>query len=192
MPDFPDPRSRRRIALPLLLAAALAAAGGCASGQEDQQRADRPRPDQPDRTRTHSGADGQSTTKAQAPNLPVRFAATPGLAVSPAAKAQLLASAKRFAVSLTRWLYGDRDSLTVAGVTATVRRRLDTAPPFIPDDQRNTSQGRMQMLEVALQAARSGIVTVTINDLRTSYRVPANFERRGGRWLIVSLGEEGD
>jgi len=181
-------QSRRRVALPLLLAAALAAAGGCATGQEDQQGGDRPQPDQPDQTRTSSGADRQPTGKARTPHLPVRFAATPGLAVSPVAKAQLLASAKRFAVSLTRWLYGDRDRLTVAGVSARVRRGLHTQPPFIPDDQRNTGQGRVQTLEVALQTARSGIVTVTINDLRTSYRVPAGFERRGGRWLIVNLG----
>ena len=178
-------QSRRRVALPLLLASALVGAAGCATGQEDQQRADRPGPD---RTRTHSGAGRQSTSKAPTPNLPVRFVATPGIAVSPAAKAQLLASAKRFAVSLTRWLYGDRDRLTVAGVSARVRRGLHTQPPFIPDDQRNTGQGRVQTLEVALQTARSGIVTVTINDLRTSYRVPAGFERRGGRWLIVNLG----
>jgi hypothetical protein len=45
----------------------------------------------------------------------------------------------------------------------------------------------VQLLELALQTERSGVVTVTINDLRTSYRVPAALELRGGRWQIVHL-----
>ena len=68
-----------------------------------------------------------------------------------------------------------------------MRRELATAPPYIPPDQRGTGEGRVQLLELALQTGRSGIVTVTINDPRTSYPIPAALELRAGRWQIVHL-----
>jgi hypothetical protein len=68
-----------------------------------------------------------------------------------------------------------------------VRRELASSPPYIRPDQRGTGEGRVQLVELAVQTERSGIVTVTINDLRTSYRIPAGLELRGGRWQIVHL-----
>ena len=96
-------------------------------------------------------------------------------------------AAQEFAVSLTRWLYGDRKRLEVEPLAPAAGRELAGSPPYIPPDQRGTGEGRVQLLELALQTERSGIVTVTINDLRTSYRIPAALELRGGRWQIVHL-----
>jgi len=177
---------------PLALLAALAAGAGCGEGATEQGA-----PDQ--RTggdRARAGA--QSTRPEAAPPAPrpervqtptpaVRLEATRGIELEPAAEAELEAAAQRFAVSLTRWLYGERGRLDVEPLAAPARRELESSPPYIPADQQGTGQGRVQALEVALQTPRSGIVTVTINDLRTSYRIPAGFEDRDGRWQIVHL-----
>jgi hypothetical protein len=96
-------------------------------------------------------------------------------------------AAHDFAVSLARWLYGDRNRLGVEPLVPAAGRELAASPPYIPPDQRGTGEGQVQLLEVALQTERSGIVTVTINDRRTSYRIPAALEQRGGRWQIVHL-----
>jgi hypothetical protein len=96
-------------------------------------------------------------------------------------------AAHGFATSLTRWLYGPRLSLDVEPVALRLRRELAHTPPYIPSDQRGTQDGQAHHVEVALQTPTSGVLTVTIADSRTSYRIPASFERRNGRWQIVHL-----
>jgi hypothetical protein len=72
-------------------------------------------------------------------------------------------------------------------MAAAAQRELADTPPYIPPDQQGTDEGRVQLVELALQTERSGIVAVTINDLRTSYRIPAAIELRNGRWQISHL-----
>jgi len=120
--------------------------------------------------------------------VPIRFAATPGLQVAKGQRVQLEQAVRRFGLSLTRWLYAPRrERVRVEAIGPAVRRELASSSPYIPADQRGSQEGRVQGLEVALQSSASGVVTVVINDLRTSYRIPANFERRAGRWQVIEL-----
>lgn len=178
-----------RIALLALLLALLGAGGGCADtggegvGSEAQT--------------SSAGTTGPvdappRPTLGEAPTErpPVRLQVAPGVRLTGTARAQLEAAARRFGLSLTRWLYGERKGLDVGPLASSAGRELAASPPYIPGDQRGTDQGRVQRLEVGLQTTRSGIVTVTINDLRTSYRIPAGFELRGGRWQIVHFNSD--
>jgi hypothetical protein len=170
---MPHPRP-----VPLLIALAIAlAVAGC-----DQ-------PGQPDAQAPHLSSQGQSAPAgtARAPVQPVRLEQPPGVQLSSAQHVGLGRAARRFATSLTRWLYGARLSLDVEPVAARVQRELAHAPPYIPSDQRGTHDGQAHHVDVALQTPTSGVVTVTVADSRTSYRIPASFERRDGRWQIVHL-----
>jgi hypothetical protein len=169
------------------VAAALAASGGCADTGTSDRSADRPGTAAPERTDTArtTGATGPTQPPLERPSL--RLAATAGLKVGQTAQAEAVRAAQSFAVSLIRWLYGERERVDVEPATAAVRHELAGSPPYIPLDQRGTGEGRVQLLELALQTERSGVVTVTINDLRTRYRIPAAIELRGGRWQIVHL-----
>jgi hypothetical protein len=178
--------ANKRSAL-LGVAAALAASGGCADTGTSDRSADRPGTAAPERTDTARtiGATGPSQPPLERP--PVRLAATAGLKLGQTVQAEAVRAAQSFAVSLIHWLYGERERLDVDPLTPAVRHELASSPPYIPPDQRGTGDWRVQLLELALQTERSGVVTVTINDLRTSYRVPAWLELRGGRWQIIHL-----
>jgi hypothetical protein len=179
--------AKRRTAL-LAVAAALAASDGCVDTGAGDPSPDRHGAVAPARTDT---APRTGATEAPQHNRPpVRFAATPELNLGRAHQADAISAAQSFAVSLTRWLYGERKRLNVGPLTAAVRRELARSLPYIPPDQRGTGEGRVRRLGLALQTERSGIVTVTINDLRTSYRVPSGLELRGGRWQIVHLNTD--
>jgi hypothetical protein len=176
----------KRTAL-LAVAALMAASGGCADTGAGDPSAGSPGAGASERTHTGpiTSATGRAQLRRERP--PVRLAATAGLRLVPTRRAEAVHAAQGFAVSLTRWLYGDRERLDVEPLTAAVRRELASSPPYIPPNQRGTGEGRVQRLELAPQTERSGIVTVTVNDLRTSYRIPAALELRGGRWQIVHL-----
>jgi hypothetical protein len=178
--------AKRRAAL-LAVAGLLAAAGSCANTGAGDRSADGPRPGAPARAKTVLPTRTAEPSQHEAARRPVRLTAAPGLDLSTARQADAVRAAQDFAVSLTRWLYGDRKRLDVEPVTAAVRHELGSSPPYIPADQRGTGQGRVQLLELAQQTEPSGVVTVTINDLRASYRIPAALELRGGRWQIVHL-----
>jgi hypothetical protein len=115
----------------------------------------------------------------------VRLAPAPHVGLISAQEVALTAAARRFAVSLTAWLYGHRRSRDVEPGAPVVRRELAHTPPYIPRDQRATNDGRAVRVEVALQT--SGVLTVAVTDSRTSYRIPASFVRRNARWRIVHL-----
>jgi hypothetical protein len=171
----------------LVVAAALAASGGCADTGASDRSAERRGAAAPARTDSGQTTSGTGRAQLQVGRPPVRLATTPGQKLGPARQADAIRAAQDFAVSLTRWLYGERERLDVEPVTAAVRHELASSPPYIPPDQRGTGEGRVQLLELAQQSGRSGIVTVTINDLRTRYRIPAALELRGGRGQIVHL-----
>jgi hypothetical protein len=178
--------ANKRLAL-LAVAALLAASGGCADAGSGDRSENNPRPAAPAGTNPAPTTSATEPAQLQPKRPPVRLAATPGLQLGQTWRAEAERAVQRFAVSLTRWLYGERGRLEVEPVTAAVLHELAGSPPHIPSDQRGTGEGRVQLLELALQTKRSGIVTVTINDLRTSYRIPAALELRGGRWQIVHL-----
>jgi hypothetical protein len=164
--------------IPLLVALALApAVAAC-----DQRG-------QPEVLAPQASAQGHSSAAGtdRAPGQPVRLEQAPGVQLGSAQQVALGRAARRFATSLTRWLYGPRRSLDVEPVAVRVRRELAHAPPYIPSDQRGTHDGQAHHVDVALQTATSGVLTVTVADSRTSYRIPASFERRNGRWQIVHL-----
>ena len=167
---------RRPIPLLVALAFALAVAA-C-----DQ-------PGEPDAQAPQASPQGQSSPAGtdRAPGQPVRLEHAPGVQLSSAQQVGVSRAARRFATSLTRWLYGPRRSLDVEPVAVRVRRELAHAPPYIPSDQRGTNYGLAHHVGFALQTPTSGVLTVTVADSRTSYRIPASFERRTGRWLIVHL-----
>jgi hypothetical protein len=64
---------------------------------------------------------------------------------------------------------------------------LERAPPYLPAGQIGSGDGHAVSVRVSVQTYRSGVLAVTIRDSRTSYPMPANFERRAGRWQIVHL-----
>ena len=171
----------------LVVAVALAASVGCADTGTSDRSADRPGTAAPERTDTARTIGATGPTQPPLERPPVRPATLAGVQPGQTAQAEAVRAAQSFAVSLIRWLYGERERVDVEPATAAVRHELAGSPPYIPPDQRGTGEGRVQLLELALQTERSGVVTVTINDLRTSYRVPAALELRGGRWQIVSL-----
>jgi hypothetical protein len=165
----------------------LAASSGCADTGARDRYADRPRAAASERTDSAQTTTATELPEPQVERPRVRLATTPGLKLGPARRADAIRAAQDFAVGVTRWLYGEREPLDVEPLTPAARHELASAPPYIPPNQRGTGEGRVQLLELALQTERSGVVTVTINDLRTSYRVPAALELRGGRWQIVHL-----
>jgi hypothetical protein len=163
---------------PLLVALALApAVAAC-----DQRG-------QPDTMAPQPSAEGQSSAARadRGPSQPVRLEQAPGVQLSSAQHVALSRAARRFATSLTRWLYGPRLSLDVEPVALRLRRELANTPPYIPSHQRGTYDGQAHHVDVALQTPTSGVLSVTVADSRTSYRIPASFERRNGRWQIVHL-----
>jgi hypothetical protein len=117
----------------------------------------------------------------------MRLEQAPGVELSSAQQLALSGAARRFATRLTRWLYGPRLSLDVEPVALRMRRELAHTAPYIPSDQRGTHDGQPYQVDVSLQTPTSGVLTVTVADSRTSYRIPASFERRDGRWQIVHL-----
>jgi hypothetical protein len=176
----------KRTAL-LAVAALMAASGGCVDTGAGDPSADSPRTAALARTNTASTTSAAERAQLRREGPPVRLAATAGLRLVPTRRAEAIRAAQGFAVSLTRWLYGERERLEVEPLTVAARRELASSPPYIPPDQRGTGQGRVQRLELALQTESGAIVTVTVNDLRASYRIPAALELRGGRWQIVHL-----
>jgi hypothetical protein len=163
---------------PLLVALALApAVAACDQrGQPDTQAP----PASAQRQSSAAGAD-------LAHRQPVQVEQAPGINISSAQQLALNRAARRFAISITRWLYGPRLSLEVEPVALRLRRELAHTPPYIPSHQRGTYDGQAHHVDVALQTPTSGVLTVTVADSRTSYRIPASFERRNGRWQIVHL-----
>jgi hypothetical protein len=178
--------ANRRTAL-LAVAGLLAAAGGCANTGAGDRSADGPPPGGPARANTVGPTSTAEPSQREAARRLVRLTTAPGMNLSSARQADAIRGAEGFGVSLTRWLYGDRKRLDVEPVTVAARSELASAPPYIPLDQRGTGEGRVQLLELALQTGRSGIVTVTIKDVRTTYRISAALELRGGRWQIVHV-----
>ena len=118
---------------------------------------------------------------------PVRMELGAGARLDRDAQAELADAARRFAVNLMSWLYGDRRRLDVEPIAAELRRELAAAPPYIPPDQRGSGEGQAVAVQVSVQTFRSGVLVVTVRDSRTSYPIPAGFELRAGRWQVVHL-----
>ncbi|MDQ3710290.1 MAG: hypothetical protein M3387_13475 [Actinomycetota bacterium] len=122
---------------------------------------------------------------------PVAVEVAPGVAVATPVRTAAVEATERFAATLTRWLYGDRQRLEVQPVTAQLQRQIDRRPPaYIPADQRNTDQGRIRDISLAIQTPTSGVVAVTVNDLRTDIYLFAQIELRDGRWVIVRFNDD--
>jgi hypothetical protein len=131
---------------------------------------------------TPPGAEGEP---AAGPRVRMRLAA--GVGLDRSAQAEVAAAARRFAITLAGWLYGDRHEIDVEPVTARLHRELATAPPYIPRDQIGSGDGQAVNVQVSAQTPRSGVLVVAIRDSRTSYPIPASFELRAGRWQVVHL-----
>jgi hypothetical protein len=117
----------------------------------------------------------------------VRMELTAGALLGRSAQAELAAAARRFAVTLVGWLYGDRREINVEPIALLLRRELANAAPYVPRDQIGSGDGQAMRVQVFIQTSRSGVLVVTIRDRRTSYPIPASFERRVGRWRVVHL-----
>ena len=182
-----------------LVAAALALAlAGCGTGTADtREAAQRTAPPQ-------GSAATQPTPGVQAPPAvqsggliptgevpPVAFEVAPGVQVATPVRTAATEATERFAVTLTKWLYGDRRRLAVEPVTDELAREIERDPPaYIPADQRNTDQGRIRDISLTIQTATSGVVSVTVNDLRTDIYLFAQIELRDGQWLIVDFNDD--
>lgn len=169
-----------RLGRALCLAAIVAFSAGCGpQGAPRSPSAGRP----PGRAATHEAHRGDRPR--------VTLQVTPGLRTSASAISGAIASARRFALSLTAWLYGDRRRLRIEPLTADAARAVRREPPAsIPLDQRGIGQGRAEIVELALQTATSGVVTVTVNDLRVDLRIPADIRYIGGQWLIAGFPQD--
>jgi hypothetical protein len=165
----------RALPAQLLVVTALAVAG-CAEPTSPQQS---------DLAARQSPASREAIARAGA--VPLRLETSPELRLDAPARAVLERDARRFAATLTAWLYGDRRRLDVEPLRPTTRGELAAGAPFIPADQRGTSAAQVARIEIALQTPTTGIVAVVIADGRTSYRLPATFERHGHGWRIVHL-----
>ena len=163
------------VATRLLIVTALAVAG-CA---ETDTRA----PSVPPAQQSDASRDGRTSVG----DVPLGLEISPEIEPDGRALAALKRDARRFAASLTVWLYGDRGRLEVEALAPETRQQLAEQPPFIPVDQRGTGAGHVARVDVALQTPTTGVVAVTIADSRTSYRVPATFERHGHGWRVVHL-----
>jgi hypothetical protein len=102
-------------------------------------------------------------------------------------QAELADAARRFAVTLIRWLYGDRREINVEPISRQQSRELANAPPYIRLDQLGSEDGQPVAVQVSVQTPRSGALVVTVRDSRTGYPIPAGFELRAGRWQVVRL-----
>lgn len=121
---------------------------------------------------------------------PVAFEVATGVGIAEIERRRAVMAARRFAVSLTAWLYGDRGRLEVEPVTERLSREIGRDPPAdIPADQRRSGEGRIRSIALALQTATSGALVVTVNDLRTDITLFAQIERVGGRWLITAFND---
>jgi hypothetical protein len=167
--------------VPVLLALAVIGLAGCnqAPSREPEQRSA-----QPNRPATEAE---RATRPVVAAQPPILFERAAGVKLTHERQLELATAARRFAASLIGWLYGSRRFLDVKLVAANVRRELAHAPPYIPADQRGSRAGQALRVDVALQTDASGVLTVTVADSRTRYRIPASFARRTGRWQIVHL-----
>lgn len=169
-----------RVAAILLVAGvtALAAAPGC----------DR---DQPQTRQSEEGVETEARERTPSPHSVIRlgWAQAPAVAPDSGRRAEVEEMATRFGRGLVGWLYGNRNLVSVPKTTTALRRELAESPPFIPHDQLGTGEGRPVSIEIALQTNRSGVVTVVVADGRTSYRLPASFERRRGRWSVTHLND---
>jgi hypothetical protein len=126
----------------------------------------------------------------QGAHLHVRMEVAAGARLDTSERAQLASAARRFATSLAAWLYGDRDGVGVESIAPELRQGLENAPPYVPPDQIGSGNGLAVQVQVWVQTARSGVLAVTIRDSRTTYQVPASFERRAGRWQVVHLNND--
>jgi hypothetical protein len=150
----------------------LACAGICIPGCSEQERGPRPRP--PERA---LGVEGE--------HPPVDLVAAVELGSS--SRAHLVASARRFALTFVRWLYGSRREVDVESIARGLAAELAYSAPHVPDEQIGSQDGRAVRVHVFLQTGRTGLMVLSIRDPRTTYQVPARFERRAGRWQVVHL-----
>jgi len=184
------------------LACVALMAGGCAQDATDSREAAH-RTTSPERgneasTAGQASAPGGESPAARSGGLlptgktpPVAVEVAPGVQVATPVRNAAVDATERFAVTLTKWLYGDRRRLEVQPVTAELAREIDRDPPAaIPDDQRNTDQGRIRDISLAIQTERSGVVAVTVNDLRTDLYLFAQLQLRNGRWVIVRFNDD--
>jgi hypothetical protein len=118
---------------------------------------------------------------------PVRMEVAGGARLDRSKQAELADAARRFAVTLVSWLYGDRREIDVEPISRQLSRGLANAPPYIPQDQLDSEDGHAVAVQVSVQTSRSGALVVTVRDSRTSYPIPASFELRAGHWQVVHL-----
>ncbi|MGI8944763.1 MAG: hypothetical protein ACR2GL_00805 [Thermoleophilaceae bacterium] len=117
----------------------------------------------------------------------MRIEVAGGLRLDRRARAGLAVAARRFATTLAGWLYGERRRVDVEPIVPGLRRELARTPPYVPEGQIGSREGEATRVAVFVQTPRSGVLVVAIGDARTTYQVPAGFERRSGRWQVVHL-----
>ena len=173
---FPHPAA-------LALAAVGVAVTGCAQGEEGRESRAAERA--PTAERQQAVPAGRPRDQGAGPSLRMELAA--GVRLDPSAQAELAEAARRFATTLAGWLYGDRREIDVEPIAWQLRRELASALPYVPPEQVGSGDGRAVQAQVFLQTSRSGVLVVTMRDSRTSYPIPASFERRAGRWQVIHL-----
>jgi hypothetical protein len=178
-------RPYRPLRLPAIAAAVAFAMTALACGigaSDDRRRGDPAAQRAPNAERQPAVA-----RPATGAGLDVSMEAAADAGLDGSAQLELAVAARRFATTLVDWLYGERRTVDVAPITPAVRRELATAPPYVPDSQIGSGEGRATHVRVYLQTARSGVLVVAIRDARTDYPVAAGFELRAGDWRIVHL-----
>lgn len=111
--------------------------------------------------------------------------------LSTAERAAATSATRRFLRDYLPYLYGRRRAADVAPVTPSVARTLRRSHARVPPAQA-ARRPRVASLQVVGQTPRSALATITVADGGPApYGLSLTVERRGGRWLIADLGDDG-
>jgi hypothetical protein len=139
--------------------------------------------------------DGQPRPESHAPAPPpagpvIGEDAHPGGATAAAEPAAARLIAQRFLAGYLRFLYGRGRARDIPHVSSTVRRGLARARVRVTPAQRDR-RAEVVDLELVAQGRRELIATARVADGGVaSYPLTFTMARRGGRWLVNSLGSD--
>lgn len=111
--------------------------------------------------------------------------------LSSAEHRQAATAVRRFLSGYLRYLYGRGPAGRVAPVTPSVARTLRSGSARVTPAQRRRHP-RIAALRITGQTARSALAAVQVADGGPApYQLTLTVERRGGKWVISDLGDDG-
>lgn len=143
------------------------------------------------------GGHGGPTTSTPAPPPvpgPIIGGRQPPVARDPltsSQRGQASSAVRRFLSGYLPYLYGRSPAARVAPVTSSVARALRSGSARVTPAQRR-QRPRVAALKVTGQTTRSALASVQVGGAGAApFQLTLTVERRGGRWLISDLGDDG-